>query len=85
MSFETIWENIVHCSGQKFFTKSGLPFTYQILNNSVVTSRTNYPLSKSQFEKAAKIPHLIGPGQINHLVRGPAYIYAILTDSRIRQ
>lgn len=85
MSFETIWENIVHYSGQTFYTKSGLPFTYQILKNSVITSRTSYPLSRDQFEKAAKIPHLTGPGQINHLVRGPAYVYAILTDFRIRQ
>lgn len=84
MPFEAIWENIVRCSGQKFFNKTGLPFTYQIIDDSVITSRTNYSLSKEQFKKAAEISYLIGPGQINHLVRGPAYIYAILADSRIR-
>ena len=52
--------------------------------NTVVPDRTNYPLSKANFEKAARVDPLDGPGQINDLVRGPAYVYAILTDKRIR-
>lgn len=84
MDFQTIWNNIVNHAGGQFYTKTKLPFTYKIVNNCVVPDRTNYPLAKTNFEKAAQIEPLYGPGQINNLVRGPAYVYAILTDKRIR-
>jgi hypothetical protein len=84
VEFDAVWKNIVNHAGEQFYTKSRLPFTYKIISNSVVPDRTNYPLSKTDFEKAAQISLLHGPGQINNLVRGPAYIYAILTDKRIR-
>ena len=84
MDFETTWANIVKCAGQEFTTKTGLPFTYEIVNEYVVPDRTGYPLAKSNFEKASEIANLRGPGQINKLVRGPSYVYAILRDPRIR-
>lgn len=84
MGFDTIWENIVSNAGEQFHTKRKLPFTYKIVNSSVVPDRTNFPLAKSNFEKASRIGDLSGPGQINRLVMGPAYVYAILTDERIR-
>ena len=84
MEFALVWANILRCAGETFTTKRGLPFTYQIVNGAVVPNRTGYPLSKSNFEKASSIKDLQGPGQINDLVRGPAYVYAILTDRRIR-
>ena len=55
MDFDKIWSNIEHCAGQEFMTKTGLPFTYQIVSNSVLPDRTNYPLAKINFEKAAAI------------------------------
>lgn len=84
MDFENIWANIIKCSGQEFKTKTGLSFTYQIINGAAVPDRTGYPLARSNFEKAAGIENLQGPGSINNLVRGSSYVYAILTDSRIR-
>ena len=84
MNFETIWSQIKSHEGEVFHTKTGLPFKYQILNNAVIPDRTGFPLAKSNFEKAAKIDNLIAPGQINKLVMGPSYVYAILTDQRIQ-
>lgn len=84
LSFDVIWENIENLAGEQFFTKTGLPFTYRIVEGCVVPDRTNFPLEKSNFEKAASIEKLSGPGQINKLVWGPAYVFAILTDDRIR-
>jgi hypothetical protein len=54
MKFQEIWNNIINHAGEQFFTKTNLPFTYSIVNNSVVPDRTKYPLAKSNFEKAAK-------------------------------
>lgn len=83
MNFDSIWNNIIHCAGQEFRTKKGLPFTYQVINGAVVPDRTDYPLAKNNFEKAAMIKELTGPGEIKMLARGPTYVYAILTDKRI--
>jgi hypothetical protein len=84
MEFQAIWDNIVKHQGELFRTITDLPFTYIIKGNSVVPDRTNYPISKNEFKKAYKLEFLSGPGQINNLVRGPAYVYAILTDIRIK-
>ncbi len=83
MDFQSIWLNIIHCEGEEFRTITGLPFTYKIEDNYLNTNRTDYPLSKSEFKKAAAIKNLSGPGQISDFVRGPSYVYAILTDDRI--
>ncbi len=84
MDFQMIWRNIIDCEGQEFTTITGLPFTYRVEDNYVIPDRTEYPLAKSNFEKAAAIKNLQGPGQINFISRGPSYVYAILTDERIR-
>ena len=84
MDFNDVWERIIRNQGELFYTVKDLPFTYQIIKNSVVTNRTNYPINKSQFVKAYEMGELHGPGEISKIVRGPAYVYAILTDSRIR-
>ncbi len=84
MDFQSIWLNIINCEGQTFKTVRGLPFKYRVEDNYLIPDRTNYPLAKSEFKKAAAIPNLQGPGQINDLVRGPSYVFAILSDKRIR-
>lgn len=84
MKFEDTWNSIISHAGEEFFTKRNLAFRYKIINNSVVPDRTNYPLSKANFEKAAQLLPLDGPGQISDLVRGSSYVFAILTDKRIQ-
>ena len=85
MHFDLVWENIEKHSGEEFHTKNGLPFTYSIYNKGIVPNRTGYRLSASNFEKALSIiDEIDGPGAISDMVRGPAYVYAILKDKRIR-
>lgn len=85
MSFDKIWENIEKHAGEEFHTKKGLSFTYTIYNKGIIPSRTGYRLSAGNFEKALPIIDKIdGPGAISDFVRGPAYVYAILKDKRIR-
>ncbi|HNX14400.1 MAG TPA: hypothetical protein PK854_03405 [Oscillospiraceae bacterium] len=83
MEFQHIWDNILKHEGAEFYTKTHLPFTYKIKGGCVVPNRTNYPLAKINFEKAAKMLPLEGPGQINSMVMGPSYVYSLLTDKRI--
>jgi len=84
MEFEAIWNRILQNEGKEFKTKTELPFTYKIVNGAVVPNRTKFPLAKANFEKAAELMPLLGPGQINNTVYGPSYVYAILTDIRIK-
>lgn len=81
--FSQIWSVIVGREGQTFTTKTGRPFTYEANSNGLVPDRTQYPISRSDFEAAYNLVPISGPGQINQLVRGPAYVWAILHDERI--
>lgn len=82
-SFSQIWSRIVASAGQTFKTKTNLPFTYEVKGDSIFPSRTQYRISRSEFEKAYQLVPLAGPGKINAVVRGPAYVWAILHDGRV--
>lgn len=83
--FEDIWNRILALEGETFTTITGLPFTYVVTGDALYPSRTDYRLSRSDVEKAYGLVPLPGPGVINRVVRGPAYIWAILHDSRVSQ
>ena len=85
ISADALWARIRTCEGQEFATISGKPFTYEVAGNHLVTSRTNFNLAKSDFEKALALVPIDGPGQISDLVRGSAYVWALLHDKRIRK
>lgn len=78
MDFSSVWDLVLKNAGQTFYTVTGLPFTYQVQDDVVRTSRTNYRLTKRDFEKAFEQMPLSGPGPLNDIVRGPSYIFAIL-------
>lgn len=74
------WSRVTSLQGDEFRTKTGKPFTYSVAADVLTPSRTEYNLSKAQFAKALALVPLDGPGQINQLVRGPAYTWAVLND-----
>ena len=81
--FEEIWRRIVTHEGEIFRTKTGLEFTYRIDGEGFYPSRTSYRISKTDFRRAYEIIPIDGPGVINDIVRGPAYVWAVLHDQRI--
>lgn len=83
--FEKIWGLIKAHAEETFHTKTNLEFTYKVDGDGVYPSRTNYRLSKTDFKTAFEMVPIDGPGAINDIVRGPAYIWAILHDKRISQ
>jgi len=83
-SFPAVWARIASHAGQPFSTKTGRPFTYSIEQDALVTDRTDYSLAKTNFSEALKQVPFDGPGKIAQTIRGPAYVWAILHDSRIR-
>lgn len=83
-SFDEVWARIVGHAGQPFQTITGLEFTYEVEGNALRTNRTDYLLTLGNVETAFNRVPIGGPGEINQLVRGPAYVWAILHDQRIR-
>jgi len=82
-SIDKVWSRIKSHEGETFTTKTGLEFSYSVSGEVLRPSRTEYNLPKSEFEKALPLVPFNGPGVINDLVRGPAYVWAILHDARI--
>lgn len=79
------WNKLFQHEGEEFRTVTGLPFTYEMKGgSSIKVSRANQVISKINFEKALKCMPLTGPGEISGLVRGSAYVYALITDERMK-
>ena len=83
--FKEIWKSILENQGKKFHTITNFEFEYQIKGNSFYPNRTKFRVSRTDFEKAYKQVPLDGPEAISHLVRGSAYVWAVLHDPRISQ
>jgi hypothetical protein len=83
MCFDEVWQRIVALRGETFYQKRGKPFIYTISGNSLKPSITNRQLPRSHFARAFARRPLDGPGQLQDL-QGPSYLFAILTDPRIR-
>jgi hypothetical protein len=81
-AIDVAWSRIVAHQGKTFHQKRGKPFTYRVSGGAVHPDTTNHSIMQSQFAKALDRMPLDGPGEINDL-RGPSYIFAILTDPRI--
>lgn len=79
MNFDSVWALVVKNAGQPFHTVTGLPFTYEVRGEVVYTSRTNYRLTRRDFESAFQQMPVSGPGQLNDTVHGPSYVFAILS------
>jgi hypothetical protein len=86
ITIDNFWVNLQAHEGELFHTITGLPFAYQMRNGSLVPIRDDTPinqsLSRQNFEEALGRLPFNGPGEIND-IRGPAYVYALLHDSRI--
>lgn len=79
---DEVWARIEAHVGEEFHLVRGARFTYQVVGGHVVPDRTIQQIPKSQFARALELLPLRGPGEIQHL-RGPSFVYAILTDPRI--
>lgn len=83
VDFEAVWDRICACAGQDFRQVRGKVFQYAVVGGAVVPTTTNRHLPKAQFAKAVERFPVSGPGALSDL-QGPSYLYAILTDSRVR-
>jgi hypothetical protein len=81
-SIDIVWNRIVAYSGEVFHQEHGKSFTYSVSGDTVYLDIPSPGLSRSQIAEAfARMP-LADPEEIRDL-RGPSYIFTILTDWRI--
>jgi len=85
IQFNLVWSRITQLTGGRFATKTGLPFVFRIEGSWLVPNRTEYKIHLTDFERAYALVPFEGPGKINTMCRGPAYVWAILHDARISQ
>lgn len=84
MEFDKIWSEIRSLEGERFYTVTNQPFTYEFHEDYIIINKPSSPkIYKGNFEKAVKIMPLQSVSHIKNLVRGPSYVYALLTDKRI--
>jgi hypothetical protein len=84
-AFAVVWDRIRANARQSFHTKTGLDFSFVVQGDGLFPSRTKYRVSKEDFRTAYAHAPYDGPGRLNDVVRGPAYVWAILHDRRIRK
>jgi len=92
--FEEVWNRIIALQGQTFHTIRGLPFTYKIEGKLVWIVRENrtipLALHKNNFAgsyQTLALHRIDGPGALQEMrptAFGTSYVWAILTDPRIK-
>ena len=81
-NIDIVWSNICKHEGDVFCTVKNRKFTYVVKDNCIVLSIPSQTrITKAYFEKALKM-NASRPTEIN--LRGQSYIYAIITDDRIK-
>ena len=79
-----IWRRIESHQGKDFHTTAERPFRYRVEGRVFRTGLADRNIPMSDFEKAlARVP-FDDPGEVDHIVQGPAYVWAVLHDRRIR-
>ena len=83
MDFEEVWRKIIKHQNEVFYTRRKLELKYRIDGDTLYHNRTAPGIHKSDFKRAYEKFPIKNPSEIKDLVRGSAYIYAILNDKRI--
>lgn len=84
--FEDIWQKIIQCEGQTFTTVSNVSFQYIVAGNHLYPRHIVGAVPKSSFKSAYELETIHSVAYLrDHGVSMPSYVYAIMTDDRIRE
>lgn len=85
-AFEEVWQHIVKHQGEEFRTKTGIVFKYKVIGEDVIPLHiANGNPRKKDFLKAYELGEIKNISQLNAAkIMGPSYVFAIMTDNRIR-
>jgi hypothetical protein len=84
---ESVWRRIQKFQGEQFFTRKGLPLTFEVEGNGIwffrEGQRINRKLTRTQVDVAISRCPLKSTTEIKDLIDYP-YLFAVLMDRRIR-
>lgn len=83
MEVQKIWDLIKQHQGEVFYTASGKELVYRVEGEMVFHNRTKVGIPRRAFEKAVAI-NPRSTADLQKAVVGPAYVYAIITDPRMK-
>ena len=52
---KTVWNNVKKHAGEKFYTKTGVEFSYHVRNDYIILENTNRSIPRKQLEEALLI------------------------------
>jgi len=84
IDIDEIWSRVKSFEGEVFHQKKGGEFTYEVREDKLLLSRTDWFIYKKHLEEALGLVPLKNTVPVQHLY-APSYIYAILMDERIRR
>lgn len=78
---KTVWNNVKKHAGEKFYTKTGVEFSYHVRNDYIILENTNRSIPRKQLEEAL----LINSNKVTDYKKfqGYAYLFGMIHDSRI--
>ncbi len=77
-------DKLKQLEGEQFYTVTGKSYTYEFVGeNAIKPSRANQYISLADFERAIEI----NPTKLSQIrtVRGPSYVFGIITDKRFSE
>ena len=84
IDIEMVWRRLKQHEGEDFRTVRGLAFKYSFRDEQFIPSRTKYQIGKAEFIKAFDLYPFKKVSDMGSIVRGGSYVFAVLTDPRIR-
>lgn len=87
MNIDRIWNKILELEGETFYTATGLPFTYEVIDDHRIVpyrnGKTRWTITKNVIEKALGFPYYSGT-EFNKSVIASSYVAGILNDKRVK-
>jgi hypothetical protein len=80
---EILWAKIQQHQGETFYTVRKKELVYEVVGDMLYHNLTSAGIPRSDFVKAASL-NPKNTAALHSKVRGPSYVYAIITDPRIK-
>ena len=83
--FEEIWKRIIQYQGEYFTTVTGIAFLYKVSGSLLLPLHITSAVPKESFIKAYQLGSIRSVAHLReNNIAMPSYVYAIMTDERIR-
>ena len=83
LAFDEIWRRIVALEREFFRTHQNEWFTYRVVDDCLLPSRSELRIPRADFERVAPMLPLSDPRKIAKYVAGYPYVAAVLSDPRV--